>query len=203
MAWREALHSGLNELRIDYPSKLTPNDDAEYELLLRQFGRAYERRLQEKSKHHHQDHKPKDKKNKRKRDDDGDKGDQGKTNFEKDSDSKKPRTQKKGPKPVNTGKGVALKGTPDSLLEARTQHEECKRCGSKEHRWVFCKNTIKISSNRKKNKKSKTETSVPEVVTFSSKIRPSSLANRNQQPTAATSSRVLYEVDSDGREIDD
>jgi hypothetical protein len=32
-------------------------------------------------------------------DDDGDKG----------SDSKNPRTEKKGPKPVNTNKGVALK----------------------------------------------------------------------------------------------
>ena len=52
-----------------------------------------------KNKHHHNDHKPKDKKNKRKRDDDGDKG----------SDSKNPRTEKKGPKPVNTNKGVALK----------------------------------------------------------------------------------------------
>jgi hypothetical protein len=106
IAWRQALHSGLNEEikdRISF-SKITPDDDAEYEVLLKQVGRAYERRLQEK--HQHNDHKPKDKKNnKRKRDDDGDdKGNQGKKNFEKGSDSKKPRTEKKGPKPVNTDK---------------------------------------------------------------------------------------------------
>jgi hypothetical protein len=50
IAWRESLHSGLNEDIKDRPSfsKLITNDDAEYELLLRQVGHAYERRLQEK-----------------------------------------------------------------------------------------------------------------------------------------------------------
>jgi hypothetical protein len=101
IAWREALHSGFNEDMKDRLSfsKLTPNDDAECELLLRQVGHAYERRLQEKNKHHHNDHKPKDKKNKRNRDDDGDKG----------SDSMKPRTEKKGSKQIDTDKGVALR----------------------------------------------------------------------------------------------
>jgi hypothetical protein len=50
IAWREALHSGLNEDikdRLSF-SKLTPNDDAKYELLLRQVGHSYERRLQQK-----------------------------------------------------------------------------------------------------------------------------------------------------------
>jgi hypothetical protein len=101
IAWREALHSGFDEDikdRLSF-SKLAPNDDSEHELLLQQVGHAYERRLQEKNKHHHNDHKPKDKKNKRKRDDDGDKG----------SDSKNPRTEKRGPEPVHTNKGVALK----------------------------------------------------------------------------------------------
>jgi hypothetical protein len=204
IAWREALHSGLNEDikdRLSF-SKLTPNDDTEYESLLKQVGRAYERRLQEKDKHHHQDHKPKDKKNKRRRDDDGDKGDQGKKNFEKGSDSKKPRREKKGPKPVNTDIGEALKGIPESLLEARTKRNECKRCGSSEHRWVFCKNAIKVSSSKKK-KKPKAETSKPEVTTSSSKVKPRSLADRiTKPPAAASSSRVLYEVDSDGMEID-
>ena len=152
IAWREALHSGLNEDikdRLSF-SKLTPNDDAEYELLLKQVGRAYERRLQEKNKHHHQDDKSNDKKNKWKRDDNGDKGDQGRKNSEKGSDSKKPRATKKGPKPVNTDKDVALKGIPDSLLEARTKRNVCKRCGSSEHRWIFYKNTITVSPSKKK-----------------------------------------------------
>jgi hypothetical protein len=140
---------------------------AEYELLLRQVCHAYERRLQEKNKYHHNDHKPEETKNMRKCDDDSNKG----------SDSKNPRMEKKGPKPVKADKGVAIKTIPDSLLETREQHEECKRCGSKEHRWMFCKNPIKFLSNRKKNKKFKTETSVPEVVTSSSKIKPGSLAN--------------------------
>src|ERR1700737_3025079 len=109
--------------RIEYPfRRLTPDDDAEYEILLKQVGRAYERRLQEK--HHHNNHKPKDyKNNKRKRDDDdGDnKGNQGNKNLEKGSNSKKPRTEKKGPTPVNTDKGKALKGIPQSLLEARAK----------------------------------------------------------------------------------
>jgi hypothetical protein len=110
IAWWQALHSGLKEEikdRISF-SKITPNDDAEYKLLLKQVGCAYERHLQEK--HHHNDHQPKDKKNnQRKRDDDDDKGNQGKKNFEKGSDSKKPRTEKKGPKPANVDKA----GSPE------------------------------------------------------------------------------------------
>ena len=48
IAWQHVLHSGLNEEIKDRISvlKITPNDNAEYELLLRQVGRAYERRLQ-------------------------------------------------------------------------------------------------------------------------------------------------------------
>jgi hypothetical protein len=107
-------------------------------------------------------------KNKRNCDDDGDKG----------SDSKKPRTEKKGPKPVDTGNGIALKiGISDSLLETRAQRDKCKCCRSQEHRRIFCKNPIEFSFNSKKNKKSKMETSVMEVVTSSSKIDPSSLTN--------------------------
>ena len=204
IAWQQALHSGLNEEIKDQISfsKITPNDDAEYELLLKQVGRAYERRLQEK--HHHNDHKPKDKKNnKRKRDDDGDdKGNQGKKNFEKGSDSKKPRTEKKGPKPVNVDKGEALKGIPESLLEARAKRNECKHCGSSDHRWVFCKNAIKVSSSKKKKKDKKPKVQTSEVTTSSSKVKPRSLADRITKPAAASSSRVLYEVDSDGMEID-
>jgi hypothetical protein len=93
IAWQQARHSGLNEEIKDQISfwKITPDNDAEYEILLKHVGHAYERCLQEK--HHHNDHKPKDKKNnKRKRDDDvgDDKGNQGQKNFEKGSDSKKP-----------------------------------------------------------------------------------------------------------------
>ena len=142
IAWRHALHSGLNEEIKDRISvlKITPNDNAEYELLLRQVGRAYERHLQEK--HHHNDHKPKDKKNnKRKHDDDGDdKGNQGKKNFEKGSDSNKPRTENKRLLPVQSVKGESLKCILESVLEARAKHNECKCCGSSEYRWVFCKN---------------------------------------------------------------
>jgi hypothetical protein len=169
IAWRKALHSGRNEDIKDRLSfaKVAPNDVTEFQLLLRQVRHTYKRRLLQKNKHHHNDHKLKDKKHKRKHDDDSDKG----------SDSKNPQMEKKGPKPVKADQGVALKSIPDSLLETRAQREECKHCSSKEHRWVFCKNPIKFSSNRKKNKKSKMETSVPEVVTTSSKIKTSSLVN--------------------------
>jgi hypothetical protein len=128
-------------------SKITPNGNAEYELLLKQVNCAYERLLQEK--HHHNTHKPKDKKNnKRKCDDDGE-GNQGKKNFDKSSDSKKPRTEKKGPKPDNVDNGKVLKGIPESLFEARAKRNKCKRCGFSDHRWVFCKNAIKVSSSKK------------------------------------------------------
>jgi hypothetical protein len=76
--------------------------------------------LQEKNKHHHKDQKPKDKKNnKNKPDDDGDKGDRGKQYLKNCSDSKKPRTEWTGPKPVNTEKGEALKTFLEYFLEAR------------------------------------------------------------------------------------
>jgi len=60
-AWREACLSGINENIKDrlFFSKRAPNDDADYELLLPQVGHAYERRLQEMNKHHHNNHKPK------------------------------------------------------------------------------------------------------------------------------------------------
>jgi hypothetical protein len=90
IAWRVALHSSLNKDikdRLSF-SKLTPNDDTEYESLLNQVGRAYEQHLQDMDKHHHQDHQPTDKKNKRRREGDGDKGDHGMKNLEKGSDSK-------------------------------------------------------------------------------------------------------------------
>jgi hypothetical protein len=46
-----------------------------------------------------------------KHDHDGDdKGNQGKKNFEKDSESKKYQTEKNSPKPVIMDKGEALKG---------------------------------------------------------------------------------------------
>jgi hypothetical protein len=54
-------------------------------------------------------------------------------NFEKDSDSKKPGMKKNGHKQVNTGKGKALKGIPESLLEAPAKSIECKWCCSIEH----------------------------------------------------------------------
>jgi hypothetical protein len=87
IAWHQALYSGLNKEikdRISF-SKIIPNDNAEYELLLKQVGHPYGRRLQEM--HHHNHHKPKNQKNnKRKRDDDDDKGNQGKKNFGKGFD---------------------------------------------------------------------------------------------------------------------
>jgi hypothetical protein len=46
------------------------------------------------------------------------------------------------------------------------------------------------------------ETSVAEVVTSFSKIKPSSQDNRITNATAASRSRVLYEVECDGMEID-
>jgi hypothetical protein len=48
-AWWQALHSRLNEGIKDqiFFSKITPNEDAEYELLLKQVSRAYDRHLQE------------------------------------------------------------------------------------------------------------------------------------------------------------
>jgi hypothetical protein len=100
IAWQQALHRGLNANFNDPPSfsKLIPNDDVEYELLLQEVGATYERCLQEKNKQHPNDHKLKDKNN-RKRDDHGDKG----------SDSKKPRTEKKGSKQIDMDKGVALR----------------------------------------------------------------------------------------------
>jgi hypothetical protein len=192
IASREALYNRFNDdikNRLSF-SKLAPNNYAVYKLLLPQVGHAYERRLQDKNKPHHNDHKPKYEKNMRQHDDDGDKG----------SDSKNPSTEKKGPKPVKVDKGIALKSILDSLLETRAQREECKCCGSNDHRWVFCKNPNIFLFNRRKNEKSKIEPSVPDVVTSSSKIKPRSLAN--QKPTAACSLQVLYEVESDSMEID-
>jgi hypothetical protein len=74
---------------------------------------------------------------------------------EKDSDPKKSRTEKKGPKPIHSNKVEAHKGIPESWLEARAKRNECKHCGfSKHDQWFFCKNPIKASSIRR-NKKHK------------------------------------------------
>jgi hypothetical protein len=99
--------------------------------------------------------------------------------LEKSSDSKKPRTEKKGPKPVNIHKGKVLKGILEPLLEAQATQINGKHCGSSEHRYVFYKNAIKMSSSRKKtkDKKPKMQTLKPEVTTSSSKIKPRSLAD--------------------------
>jgi hypothetical protein len=60
---------------------IIPNNNTEYELLLKQVCHVYCSSVQEK--HHYNDHEPKDiKNNKRKRDDDGE-GNQRKKNFEK------------------------------------------------------------------------------------------------------------------------
>jgi hypothetical protein len=171
-------------------SKLILSNDADYKSLLIQVGRAYERRLQEKKKLHHNNLKPKDKKdNKSKHDDNGDhRGNQGKKSFEKSSNSKKPRTEKKGPQPINMDTGEALKGISKSLLETRAKRNECKCCSSMEHRWVFCKNAIKVSSSQNK-RKPKVDTSTPEITTSSSsKIKPRSLADQITKPPAAASS---------------
>jgi hypothetical protein len=82
-----------------------------------------------------QDYKPKDKKNnKKKRDHNGDdKGNQEQKNFEKGSDFKKPRTEKKGPKSVNTNKGKALNSIPETLLQVQSKYHQCKYCSSSEH----------------------------------------------------------------------
>jgi hypothetical protein len=65
----------------------------------------------------------KNKNNKSSRDDDGDKG----------SDCMKPRTEKKGPKPLKADKCIALKSIRDSLWETRAQCKECKRYSSKKY----------------------------------------------------------------------
>jgi hypothetical protein len=115
--------------------KLTPNGDAHYKSLFKQVGCAYERRLKQTNKHHHNDNKPKDKMvNKKRLDDDGDyKENQGKKNFEKVSGSKNLRIEKKHTKPVNMDKEQALKDVLESLLEARGKRDKCKHCGSTEH----------------------------------------------------------------------
>jgi hypothetical protein len=175
IAWRQALHSGLNKETNNQISflKITPNDDAEYKLLLKYVDHAYEKCQQEKQ--HQNDRKPKDQKNNQKKsNDDGDKRNQGKKNFEKGSDSKKPCTEKKGSKPVHVDKGEALKAILESLLEARAKSNKCKLCSFLEHQWVFCKNAIKMLSGKKKRKR-KVETL--EVTTSSLKVKPRSLAD--------------------------
>jgi hypothetical protein len=168
--------------------------------MLKQVDRTYGRCLQEK--HRHNDHKPTDKRNnKSKYNDDGERN-QGKMNFEKSSDFKKPQTEKKGPKPVNVDKGEALKGIPEFLLEARAKHIECKCCSSLEHQWVFCKNIINMSFSKKAKKDKKPKVQTSEVTISSSKVKPRSLADRITKLAAASSSQVLYEIDSDGMEID-
>lgn len=52
---------------------------------------------------------------------DGDKGDQGKMNCEKYSDSTKPRMEKKGPKPITMDKGVAP-NTAFQILCCKLEH---------------------------------------------------------------------------------
>jgi hypothetical protein len=54
IAWRLAVNRGLNKEMKDQISfsNITPNDDAEYKLQLKQVGRAYERRLQIKTPSH-------------------------------------------------------------------------------------------------------------------------------------------------------
>jgi hypothetical protein len=59
---------------------------------------------------------------------------------------------------------------------------------------------VSSSKKKKKDKKSKVQTS--EVTTSSSKVKPRSLADRIMKLAAASSSQVLYEVHSDGMEID-
>jgi hypothetical protein len=89
IAW-QALLRGLNkdiEDQLSFPN-LISNNDVKYNLLLKRVGHTYERCLHETNKHHHHDLKSKDKKNKMWRDNDGDKGYQGKKNFEIASDSK-------------------------------------------------------------------------------------------------------------------
>jgi hypothetical protein len=119
IAWRQVLYSRLHEEIKDSLSffKVTLDHDAEYELLLKNVSCTYPGLLH--VKYQHNDLQPNDKKyNKRKCDDVGDdKGNQGKKNFEKGSHSKKPQMEKKGPKPVITDKGKALKGIAESWLE--------------------------------------------------------------------------------------
>ena len=63
-------------------------------------------------------------------------------------------------------------------------------------------NTIKISSSKKNKKDKKPKVETPEVTTSFSKVKARSLADRITKPAAASSSRMLYEIDSDGMEID-
>jgi hypothetical protein len=79
-------------------------------------------------------------------------GKQGKTDFEKGSDSKKPQKEKEEPKPLNIDKREALKGIPEYVLEARAKLHKCKHCSSSEHQWLFCMNAIKESSSKTKKK---------------------------------------------------
>ena len=162
-------------------SKIIPNDDTESHLLLKQIGCTYERHVLEKNKYHYNDHNSKDKNNNKRKynnDDDDDKGNQGKNNFEKGSDSKKPRTEKKGPKPVNIDKGKAHKSIPQSWMEARAKHIKYKYCSSSGHRWVCYKNAIKVLSSKKKKKDKKLKVKASEVTISSSKVKPRSLADQ-------------------------
>jgi hypothetical protein len=59
-----------------------------------------------------------------------------------------------------------------------------------------------VSSRKKKKKHKKPKVQTSEVTTYSSKVKPRSLADRITKLAAASSSRVLYEVDSNGKEID-
>jgi hypothetical protein len=105
--------------------------------------------------------------------------------------------------PVNMVKGEALKDIPDSLQEPRAKHNQCKLCGSSEHRWVYYKEAIKfLSSTKKKDKKPKKKNSTAKVTTSSSNINPRSLADRIRKPAAATSCGVHYDVDFDSLEIE-
>jgi hypothetical protein len=163
---------------------VTPNNNAEYELLFKQVSHTYERHLQEK--YHHNNHMPKDKRNnKRKRDDDCEKGNQGKKNFEKGSDSKKPQTEKKGPKAVNVDTGEALTGILEFLLEAKDRCNKCKRCDLSEHRLVWCQNAIKITSSKKKKKDKKPKVETLDITTSSLTVKPRSLADQITKLVAA------------------
>jgi hypothetical protein len=87
------------------------------------------------------------------------------------------------------------------LLEAGANHNECKCCGTSEHRWVFCRNVLKESSSKKKKKGKKPKVQTLEVTTFFSKVKPRRLADWMTKPAAASCTWVLYEVDSDSMEI--
>jgi hypothetical protein len=205
-----SLKQGMNEEILDRMStaEVPPKDDTAFIELMRRVGVSYEDRLAEKNRsHQNRDNSQGKKGNKRKRDEHQgqDKNQEKKPEKDKGSDPKKPRTEKKGPKAIHTDKAEALKGIPESLLEARAKRNECKRCGSSEHdRWFFCKNPIKASSS-KKNKKPKDKEEAPkqETTASSSKVRPRSLADRITAPATHAPSKRLYEVDSDGMEIDD